>query len=125
MQTAPDLFSYRPYWAKRFGVARELPISRAEMDTLGWDSCDIILVTGDAYVDHPSFGMALIGRLLEAQGFRVGIIAQPDWTSPEDFRRLGRPNLFFGVTAGKYGLHGQPLHRRAAYPLQRRLYPGW
>ncbi|OQX30673.1 MAG: YgiQ family radical SAM protein [Candidatus Sedimenticola endophacoides] len=100
MQTAPDLFSYRPYWAKRFGVARELPISRAEMDTLGWDSCDIILVTGDAYVDHPSFGMALIGRLLEAQGFRVGIIAQPDWTSPEDFRRLGRPNLFFGVTAG-------------------------
>jgi uncharacterized radical SAM protein YgiQ len=75
-------------------------MSRDEMDQLGWDSCDIIIVTGDAYVDHPSFGMALIGRLLEAQGFRVGIIAQPDWSSPDAFRRLGRPNLFFGVTAG-------------------------
>jgi uncharacterized radical SAM protein YgiQ len=70
------------------------------MDSLGWDSCDIIIVTGDAYVDHPSFGMAVIGRLLEAQGFRVGIIAQPDWTSAEPFRALGRPNLFFGVAAG-------------------------
>ena len=94
------LFSHRPYWAARFGVAPFLPMSRAEMDTLGWDSCDIILVTGDAYIDHPSFGMAIIGRLLEAQGFRVGIIAQPDWTSAEPFRALGRPNLFFGVTAG-------------------------
>ncbi len=70
------------------------------MDELGWDSCDIIIVTGDAYVDHPSFGMALIGRLLEAQGFRVGIIAQPDWHNADDFQRLGRPNLFFGITAG-------------------------
>jgi len=70
------------------------------MDELGWDSCDIILVTGDAYVDHPSFGMAVIGRVLEAQGFRVGIIAQPDWSSPADFKRLGKPNLYFGVTAG-------------------------
>jgi uncharacterized radical SAM protein YgiQ len=75
-------------------------MSRAEMDELGWDSCDIIIVTGDAYVDHPSFGMALIGRLLESQGFRVGIIAQPDWSSAEAFRQLGRPNLFFGITAG-------------------------
>ena len=75
-------------------------MSRAEMDALGWDSCDIIIVTGDAYVDHPSFGMAVIGRLLEAQGFRVGIIAQPDWTSAEAFKALGRPNLFFGVAAG-------------------------
>jgi len=75
-------------------------MTRAEMDALGWDSCDIIIVTGDAYVDHPSFGMAVVGRLLEAQGFRVGIIAQPDWTSAEDFQRLGRPNLFFGVAAG-------------------------
>ncbi|MFM8338429.1 MAG: hypothetical protein ACKN9C_00370, partial [Fluviibacter sp.] len=56
-------------------------MSRAEMDQLGWDECDIILVTGDAYIDHPSFGMALIGRLLEAQGFRVGIISQPSWHS--------------------------------------------
>jgi uncharacterized radical SAM protein YgiQ len=75
-------------------------MSRQEMDDLGWDSCDIIIVSGDAYVDHPSFGMALIGRLLEAQGFRVGIIAQPDWHSPDAFRQLGRPNLFFGITAG-------------------------
>lgn len=70
------------------------------MDQLGWDSCDIIIVTGDAYVDHPSFGMAIIGRLLEAQGFRVGIIAQPDWQSKDDFMKLGEPNLFFGVAAG-------------------------
>jgi len=70
------------------------------MDQLGWDSCDIIIVTGDAYVDHPSFGMAVIGRYLESQGFRVGIISQPDWRSPEAFTALGEPNLFFGVTAG-------------------------
>ena len=94
------LFSYRPYWAKRFGIAPVLPMSRAEMDQLGWDSCDIIIVTGDAYVDHPSFGMALVGRLLEAQGFRVGIISQPDWQSAEPFKQLGKPNLFFGITAG-------------------------
>jgi uncharacterized radical SAM protein YgiQ len=75
-------------------------MSRAEMEQLGWDSCDIVLVTGDAYVDHPSFGMAVIGRLLEAQGFRVGIIAQPDWQSAEPFKVLGKPNLFWAVTAG-------------------------
>ncbi|MGE5338557.1 MAG: YgiQ family radical SAM protein [Gemmatimonadota bacterium] len=98
--TAKPLESYRPYWAKRFGTAPFLPMSRAEMDALGWDSCDVVIVTGDAYVDHPSFGMAVIGRALEAQGFRVGIIAQPDWQSAEPFAVLGRPNLFFGVTAG-------------------------
>ena len=75
-------------------------MSRQEMDQLGWDQCDVILVTGDAYVDHPSFGMAIIGRLLESQGFRVGIIAQPDWQSAVAFKVLGRPRLFFGVTAG-------------------------
>lgn len=108
MNASPDrptaaptpLHRYKPYWAKRFGVAPFLPMSRAEMEALGWDSCDIILVTGDAYVDHPSFGMAVIGRVLEAQGFRVGIIAQPDWHSAEPFKALGRPNLFWGVTAG-------------------------
>jgi uncharacterized radical SAM protein YgiQ len=100
MQTARDISSYRRYWAARFGTAPFLPMSRAEMDLLGWDSCDIIVVTGDAYVDHPSFGMAIVGRVLEAQGFRVGIIAQPDWRSAEPFAALGRPNLFFGVTAG-------------------------
>ena len=94
------LFSYRKYWAQRFGTAPFLPMSRAEMDQLGWDECDIILVTGDAYIDHPSFGMALVGRLLEAQGFRVGIISQPDWHSAADFRRLGKPKLFYGITAG-------------------------
>jgi uncharacterized radical SAM protein YgiQ len=100
MLPARDLFSYRKYWASRFGTAPFLPMSREEMEALGWDSCDIIIVTGDAYVDHPSFGMAIIGRVLEAQGFRVGIIAQPDWRSAADFARLGRPNLFFGITAG-------------------------
>ncbi|MEA3639665.1 MAG: YgiQ family radical SAM protein [Lamprobacter sp.] len=100
MQQAPDLFSYRKHWAHKLGTAPELPMTRAEMDLLGWDSCDIIIVTGDAYVDHPSFGMAIIGRLLEAQGFRVGILSQPDWTSAEPFRALGRPELFFGITAG-------------------------
>ncbi|MBL0093106.1 MAG: YgiQ family radical SAM protein [Piscinibacter sp.] len=94
------LTGYRPYWAKRFGTAPFLPMSRAEMEALGWDSCDIVIISGDAYVDHPSFGMAVIGRTLEAQGFRVGIIAQPDWQSAEPFKALGRPNLFFGVTAG-------------------------
>ncbi len=100
IQPATDLFSYRRHWAHKFGPAPFLPMSREEMDLLGWDSCDIIVVTGDAYVDHPSFGMAVIGRVLEAQGFRVGVIAQPDWSSADDFMRLGRPNLYFGVTAG-------------------------
>ncbi|MBT2334720.1 YgiQ family radical SAM protein [Variovorax paradoxus] len=99
-RAAKPLTSYRKYWAARFGTAKFLPTTRKEMDALGWDSCDIIVVTGDAYVDHPSFGMAVIGRMLEAQGFRVGIIAQPDWQSAEPFKALGKPNLFFGVTAG-------------------------
>lgn len=98
--TPPHLFSYPRYWAECFGTAPYLPMSRAEMDELGWDSCDIIIVTADAYVDHPSFGMAVIGRLLEAQGYRVGIIAQPAWDSAEPFKALGKPNLFFGVTGG-------------------------
>ena len=100
-QTPKNLFSYPPY---RPEVAAKpapfLPMSRAEMDKLGWDSCDVILVTGDAYIDHPSFGMALVGRLLESHGFRVGIISQPDWYSADAFRALGKPNLYFGVTAG-------------------------
>ncbi len=100
MQSAPNLFSYKQHWAKRFGTAPVLPMSKQEMDDLGWDSCDIIIVTGDAYIDHPSFGMALIGRLLEAQGFRVGIISQPSWQDKADFTQLGKPNLFFGITAG-------------------------
>ena len=97
---ARALTGYRPFWAKRFGPAPFLPMSRAEMEALGWDACDVIIVSGDAYVDHPSFGMAVIGRVLEAQGFRVGIIAQPDWNDLESFRALGRPTLFFGIAAG-------------------------
>ena len=100
LPAAKALTAYRPFWAQRFGTAPFLPMSRAEMERLGWDSCDIVIVSGDAYVDHPSFGMAVIGRVLEAQGFRVGIIAQPDWQSAEPFKALGRPNLFYGVTAG-------------------------
>ena len=94
------LYSYPKYWAECFGTAPFLPMSRNEMEKLGWDSCDIIIVTADAYVDHPSFGMAVVGRLLEAQGFRVGIISQPKWDNAEAFKSLGKPNLFFGVTGG-------------------------
>ncbi len=100
MPAAPPLSSFPKYWAECYGVAPFLPTSREEMDALGWDSCDIIVVTGDAYVDHPSFGMAVIGRLLEKQGFRVGIIDQPNWQSADDFSLLGKPNLFFGIAAG-------------------------
>ena len=98
--SAPSLNSYPKYWAECYGRAPFFPMSRKEMDDLGWDSCDIIIVTGDAYVDHPSFGMAIIGRLLESQGFRVGIISQPAWQSADPFKILGEPNLYFGVTAG-------------------------
>ena len=100
-QTAPTaLFDYDKYWASCFEPAPFLPMSREEMDQLGWDSCDFILVCGDAYIDHASFCSGIIGRVLEAQGFRVGIIAQPDWTSAEAFKVLGKPNLAWGVTAG-------------------------
>ena len=95
-----ELFAWRKRWASRLGSAPYLPMSRAEMDALGWDACDVIIVTGDASVDHPSFGMAIVGRVLEAQGLRVGIIAQPDWQSVDAFRALGRPTTFFGITAG-------------------------
>lgn len=91
---------FLPWPAPASRPAPFLPMSRAEMTALGWDQCDIVLVTGDAYVDHPSFGMAIIGRLLEAQGFRIGIISQPDWQLAEPFKALGKPRLFFGVTGG-------------------------
>ncbi|HEY3276600.1 MAG TPA: YgiQ family radical SAM protein [Syntrophorhabdaceae bacterium] len=77
-----------------------LPLTKKDMDARGWESLDIIIVTGDAYVDHPSFGAAIIGRVLESAGFRVGIIAQPDWKKTDDFLALGKPRLFFGVTSG-------------------------
>lgn len=94
-----DITTYTPYRAD-LTPAPFLPMSQKEMKQLGWDSCDVIIVCGDAYVDHPSFGMAVIGRTLEAQGFRVGLICQPDWTDIESFKVLGKPNLFFGVSAG-------------------------
>ena len=100
MSAERGLFSYPKYRGDNFKSAPFLPMSKAEMAKLGWDCCDIILVVGDAYVDHPSFGMAVVGRMLESQGFRVGIIAQPDWNSKDDFMRLGKPKLFFGVSAG-------------------------
>lgn len=77
-----------------------LPMTRAEMALRGWDELDVLLITGDAYVDHPSFGAAMIGRVLEAEGLRVGIIAQPDWRGIESIQAMGRPRLFVGVTAG-------------------------
>ncbi len=77
-----------------------LPVSQSDLQRRGWDRLDIILITGDAYVDHPAYGVALIGRALEAHGFRVGVIAQPDWRTDADFKRLGKPRLFFGITSG-------------------------
>jgi len=100
VQAATPLFSSIKENLAGAQPAKFLPTSRAEMDALGWERCDIIIVTGDAYVDHPSFGMAIIGRVLEAQGFKVGIIAQPDWHGTQDFEALGAPRLFFGVTGG-------------------------
>jgi len=96
----PALFGYPNPSSGRLRAAPYLPMTRAEMKRLGWAQCDIILITGDAYVDHPSFGMAIVGRFLEAQGFKVGIISQPDWRSAEPFKELGAPRLFFGVTGG-------------------------
>ena len=90
-RAAKALASYRPYWAKRFGTAPFLPMSRAEMDKLGWDSCDVILVTGDAYVDHPSFGMAVIGRVLEAQAFASASSPSPTGTAPSRSRPWAGP----------------------------------
>ena len=98
--TPKAIFNYRKFWAECLGPAPWLPMNRDEMDQLGWDSCDVIIVTGDGYVDHPSFGMAVIGRVLEGQGYRVGIISQPAWHSAEAFTALGKPNLYFGIAAG-------------------------
>jgi uncharacterized radical SAM protein YgiQ len=95
-----NLFSYKKHWAHRLLPASVLPRSRAEMDELGWDACDVILITGDAYVDHPSFGVAVIGRVLEAQGFRVGIIDQPNPQDSACMQVLGAPLICFGVTSG-------------------------
>ena len=78
-----------------------LPITRKEVESRGWEQLDVVIVSGDAYVDHPSFGAAVIGRVLEHEGFRVGLIPQPNWRDDgRDFRKMGAPRLFFGVSAG-------------------------
>ncbi|MBT4820904.1 MAG: YgiQ family radical SAM protein, partial [Lentisphaerae bacterium] len=77
-----------------------LPICRQDMARRGWDELDILLVSGDAYIDHPAFGVPLLGRVLEAQGYRVGIVAQPRWDTPDDIARMGRPKLFAGISGG-------------------------
>ncbi|RMF40981.1 MAG: YgiQ family radical SAM protein, partial [Planctomycetota bacterium] len=82
------------------GRVEPLPMSMEEARRRGWDELDIVIVTGDAYVDHPSFAMSILGRVLEAAGFRVGIVSQPDWKNCRDWQRFGRPRLFFGISAG-------------------------
>jgi radical SAM superfamily enzyme YgiQ (UPF0313 family) len=77
-----------------------LPISKSDLKQRGWKDLDVIIITGDAYVDHPSYGAAVIGRVLEKDGFKVGIISQPDWKDTKEFKKLGKPKLFFGITAG-------------------------
>jgi uncharacterized radical SAM protein YgiQ len=97
MTAAPRLSL--PLWTERH-AAPHLPVTRAEMRARGWDCIDVVFVTGDAYVDHPSFAMAILGRVLEAAGFRVAILSQPDWHSCDPWRQFGRPRLFFGISAG-------------------------
>ena len=78
-----------------------LPLTKKEVEKRGWDELDVILISGDAYVDHPAFGTAVIGRIMESEGLKVGIVAQPNWKDDlRDFKKLGKPKYFFGVTAG-------------------------
>ena len=106
----------------RPAATRSCPRARDEVRAR-WSALDVLLVTGDAYVDHPSFGAAVIGRVLEAAGYKVGIVAQPDWRSTADVLRMGRPRLFVGIT-GRDGLDGEPLHRAQAAALRRRVHAG-
>ena len=94
-----------------------LPVDQESMKQRGWNTCDFIIVTGDAYVDHPSFGAALIGRILEAEGFRVGILAQPRWHTAEDFMRLGRPRLAYMITSGNLDSDPKYFVARDASPV--------
>lgn len=97
---AGGLLAALPSAPKENRPVRPLPMSVAEMKERGWDEADVVFVTGDAYIDHPSFAMAILGRVLEAAGYRVGIVSQPDWKSCQDWRRFGRPRLFFAISAG-------------------------
>ena len=86
---------------QKYDFNQWLPTTKKEVESRGWDSVDVIFFTGDAYVDHPSFGAAVIGRILEAEGLRVAIVPQPNWQDDlRDFKKLGNPNLYFAVTAG-------------------------
>lgn len=109
----------------RPGRDKFLPVSRADMDARGWDQCDFVYICGDAYVDHPSFGMAIISRVLDAHGYKVGIICQPDWTDPASITVLGEPRLGFLVSAGNMDSmvnhYSVTKHRRHT----GRLYPWW
>jgi uncharacterized radical SAM protein YgiQ len=99
MTAVPSARMPLPLWQETY-AAPHLPLTRAEMAARGWDAVDVVFVTGDAYVDHPSFAMAILGRVLEAAGFRVAILSQPDWHSCAPWRQFGRPRLFFGISAG-------------------------
>lgn len=98
MSTAPGRFSL-PLWHERF-AAPLAPTTAAEMAARGWDAVDVVFVTGDAYVDHPSFAMAILHRVLEQAGFRVAVLSQPEWKTCDPWRQFGRPRLFFAVSAG-------------------------
>ena len=106
-------------------MAEFLPINQSDMNRRGWTQCDFVYVIGDAYVDHPSFGHAIISRVLESHGYKVGIISQPDWNSKDDFMRLGKPrfHLHFGRAPTRlfalwrqHGLDGKPLFRLPPSP---------
>ncbi|NLK40552.1 MAG: YgiQ family radical SAM protein, partial [Planctomycetes bacterium] len=100
MKNKSAVFIRRYFVSDKNKINLFLPVCRADIEALGWDVPDIILVTGDGYVDHPAFGVALLGRWLTHHGFRVAILAQPDWRSVEPFRAMGRPRLFWGITSG-------------------------
>ena len=100
-----------------------LPITKQEIEQLGWDVPDFVLVTGDAYVDHPTFGVAIISRLLESYGYNIAILAQPDWRTDRDFTRFGQPKLGFMVTAGNIDSMVCPLYCCQKKTQRRRLFP--
>jgi uncharacterized radical SAM protein YgiQ len=89
-----------PHSGRQDACPTPLPMTMDEARRRDWDELDVVIITGDAYIDHPSFAMAILGRVLEAAGFRVGIVSQPDWRKVDDWRRFGRPRLFFGISAG-------------------------
>lgn len=101
-----------------------LPINKEDMEKRGWDELDFVVITGDAYVDHPTFGTAIISRVIEAEGFRVGILAQPNWKTDTDFKRFGRPKYAFMINSGN--IDSMVAHYTAAKktPQRRRLFGG-